>query len=240
MSQPDSATTAAAYRPLASPLPSHPGLSSTKSSNALRAPAVSAGALSAISALLGSNRAKATETSPRSGGRQRRSSLLARRMGEQASSFSLGQEATLQFPRARSAASTAQDDLNEIPPLERRARERSRNDIYEDDLPPSPVGLPGGWLDGQADLLPPPFLDHGSTAQSFEGSLLHASQLIIADFAYLYRSAGYSLRSRDQRAGAPRSSGLCTRPPSSSGIPSFPFSHRVQTRFGSWASRRSR
>lgn len=177
-----------AYRPLASPLPSHPGLSSTKSTHAVPtahpAHPVSAGALSAISALLGASRARESAATPSraspNGGLQRRSSLLARRKGDAgAAQFSLGPELGFSLPRARSKEGTQPDD-DEIPPLEqgfRRSREQSRNDTLGDDLPPSPIGLPGGWKDGPTDtsgalLLPPPFLDDRSTAQSFEGEKL--------------------------------------------------------------------
>lgn len=165
-------STASSYVPLASPLPSHPGLSTTKSSHAIplaAPPIVSAGALSAISALLGASRARETASprSPGETGRPRRSSLLARRRGDTgAADFSLGPELRLSFPHQRA---------EEQPP--RRVRERTRDPgSLGEDLPPSPVGLPGGWHDSQtatsALLLPPPFLDQTSSAESFEGELL--------------------------------------------------------------------
>jgi hypothetical protein len=82
---------------------------------------------------------------------------------------------------ASGAAGTGEDD--DIPSIGRdvrRSRSRLATQELADegaDLPPSPLGLPGEWTwdesgkknkDG-ALLLPPPFLDEGSSRDSFEG-----------------------------------------------------------------------
>lgn len=154
------------YRPLQTPLPSHPGLSTRKSSYAadsLQASnagslAASTSALSAISALLGQSRTSAAS------GRQP-SSLLTRRRGkDSAGDFSLD----------RLGARSLGEDL---PPVGADGRrEKLRRVEPEHDMPPSPVGLPGAWIDRPSDshgalLLPPPFLDDRSTPQSFEGEI---------------------------------------------------------------------
>ena len=123
------------------------------------------------------------------------STLLARRRG--GDELRLGVDLDklrarpARWPKASKIASTsarpmpARDerdrDLEDIPPLEPAAAPEKRQRLRtasaqeeEVDLPPSPVGLPGGWSwDGdtrsEALLLPPPFLDDQSTKDSFDG-----------------------------------------------------------------------
>lgn len=149
-------------------------------------PATAPGALSALSAiLLGHNAKRASSDSV--GPSKAQASLLARRRGVAgADALELGADFGLPFPPSRySAASRANVRSTisdaEIPPLDaapRRTRTRTAEES-DSDLPPSPVGLPGGWSwdaegrtrhtrDG-ALLLPPPFLDEGSSRDSFEG-----------------------------------------------------------------------
>lgn len=175
------------YRPLATALPSHPGFATRKSSRAvdttdhdIDAPAASAGsALSAISSLLlGGQTSNRAHTQSQATGNP--SSLLTRRRGkDSANNFSLGNAFDLTFLRARSTKNDERRESIAQLPSEHLQVRRKKTPMHRDeaaeDLPPSPVGLPGAWFDQLSDshgalLLPPPFLDGHSTPQSFEGT----------------------------------------------------------------------
>ncbi|KAM0786453.1 hypothetical protein ACM66B_001915 [Microbotryomycetes sp. NB124-2] len=181
---------ASSFKPLNAPLPSHPGLSSRRSSHASHTELpharrnVSQGALSTLSLLLTSSATHGSHTAAAPSSRsqtQAESNLLKRRRGSgTVDVFNLGPLSSL-WPGARSATT---DDMqfdqvgHHDPALVRRQNsERISSERADDrDLPPSPVGLPGAWTQGATEtegalLLPPPFLDDRSTKESFEGVL---------------------------------------------------------------------
>lgn len=172
------------YRPLATPLPSHPGLSSSKSSFFRPAtlpdeavpPAPAQGALSTISLLLGSHKARHPTHRSTTTTTTTQPTLLERRGVSEELSLGLRRSCNnLSSPRSRKDQERQEQQDDAIPSLEEETRRIRRGGTVEDhmdgDLPPSPVGLPGAWLDNPADaLLPPPFLDDSSTKQSFEGA----------------------------------------------------------------------
>ncbi|KAL8284122.1 hypothetical protein RQP46_004871 [Phenoliferia psychrophenolica] len=183
------------YTPLDGPHSTHPVLAQHR-----KEPLQPSGALSALSAiLLGGKQASRPRPPPLAAVNNAKtgSTLLARRRGGHTDAFSLGvdlerlQSRPSKWPKASRAPSTSavpipadERDLD-VPPLEpaavpdKRPRLRTRTasvEENEEDLPPSPVGLPGGWSWAAGDkesalLLPPPFLAADSAADSFDGLL---------------------------------------------------------------------
>lgn len=180
------------HRP--APLPSHPLLSSSIAlPHSNSANSQSNGALSALSAvLLGSKR---SELPPKNEG----STLLARRLAKGGQTMIINEVVEMEFdflrpfqfrpPRSQKrevlkAGSSAGglEDVADIPPLDqegskrKRVRKSSREEEAGDgepDLPPSPVMLPGSWNYGAEGglMLPGPFLEAGSSRDSFDGLL---------------------------------------------------------------------
>lgn len=179
----DLSTSGATYRPIPSTHTSYSAFARSAAS-VHEAPAQPSGALSALSTILLGQPQRPSQAR----------SLLERRRGLKTEErFNLGTSLedlrstpsrwpTGQAPAARPRPTAPADLLAErdgdVPRLEEemragRRRERSGDgEASEEDLPPSPVGLPGGWSwDAKSSslLLPPPFLDQHSSADSFEG-----------------------------------------------------------------------